>query len=190
MGYRGIEATEGESTVWGEPEPKELELICCPELDRDGTGELNVPKATCLYRQQDDEFKIRTCYGGCKGRRPIYTQPKTPVSKEARQKAAEARVKEAEVVRERICALYHQGQTVAQISLQVNRGRSLVEKRLLEAGLTQNKFVCGYGSLKQQVFRWLDENPEASTKDVVREFGSNAKTLSAYRTQWKQDRVS
>jgi len=161
MGYRGIEATECEMNDRGELPEKEDKLICCPELDKENTGEPNFSENSCLYRQQDTEFKLPTCYGGCKGRRPIYNRPKTPISKKTRQRATESRVKEAEAIREKIVELKSQGMSIPDIAFQVNRSKSLVEKKLLEVGLIQNKFVCGFYSKKSQVFRFMDENPQA-----------------------------
>jgi len=190
MGYRGVEATISESRVWGEPEREEQEMICCPELDSEGYGRPNFLKSACLYRQQDAEWKVPSCYGGCKGKASTYVKPKTDAAELARRRAERGRGIEAEAIRQQIITLHKQGLGPTAIAIEVGRGRSLVEKRLAEEGLVVAR---GYGpdSLKQQIFRWLDDHPEAKTVEIMKAFyGTPKGTAESYRTQWRRKKRS
>jgi len=174
----------------GHPEEREQEMVCCPELDRDGHGRPNLLKASCLYRQQDHEWKIPTCYGGCKGKRPNYTPPASEEQRRARAKRSRERGKslEAEAIRLKIIELNGKGWGVDAIAEEVGRGRSLVEKRMQEAGLVVPREAKPI-SLKQQVMQWLDENPGSTTKDVMKAFcGTPRGTCESYRVQWNRRR--
>jgi len=174
----------------GDLPEKELEQICCPLLDGEGSGRPNFPLQSCLSRQKDTEWKLPTCYKGCKGKRQRYNKPQIDPVERARRRAERGLGVEAAAIKVRIFDLHKEGMSAQDIAVEVGRGKSLVEKRLVEAGLVVPR---GYGpvSLRQTILSWIDKNPECKAKDVYLAFPETPKgTCESYLAQWKKRKRS
>jgi len=66
MAIKRIQPYQVYGVTSGLIESRDIELICCPELDHHGYGSPNLPKESCEEKQKNKE--IYSCYGGCKGK--------------------------------------------------------------------------------------------------------------------------
>jgi len=169
----GSTALEGTTITWGEVERDQPETLCCPLIDNNGTGALNLPVDSCRWRAELPEH--RSCYGavpkqlpdgtwqviGCRGKRPKLHV----VTAEAENKMAAkrtAKTKQATARAAQIVAMHHSGKTVDEIRMELGCVKETVYRRLREAGIYSRE----NSNLKNRVYQWLDNNPTATKKQV------------------------